>query len=81
MSDGAAFDTMIKDYGPSIPLPLQLGIISHSEDVKIHSDVLDKYMKNFHKKQKTNAGLKESIYKLFHDPISNKTKKKLAAKV
>jgi len=67
---GKAFDTMIDDYGSSIPLSLQVGIINQSVDTSIHSDTLDRYVKNHFKKRRSNPGLMRSLQKLAEEPLS-----------
>lgn len=69
-SYGEAFDTMIKNYGPNIPLFLQVGIVEQSEDTSIHSDTLDRYIKNHYRKRKGNLGMLRGLQKLVHDPLN-----------
>lgn len=77
ISDGKAFDTMIKDYGPQIPLSLQIGIVGQKHEAKGNSDILDKYIKNFYKKGKGNPGMHEGMKRLLDDPINKKKELKV----
>ncbi|OOG46488.1 hypothetical protein B0E52_04595 [Rhodanobacter sp. C06] len=80
-SDGKAFDTLISSYGPEIPLPLQVGIMAQAEGCVGNSGILDKYIRNFHKKLKGNPGLRLGLTELVETPISKKKAKMVSGAI
>lgn len=53
-----AYDTLLDDYGPTIPFPIRIGVVGHSEEVGIQSDAVERYAKKLRKNMSTNPGLR-----------------------
>ncbi|GAA4880081.1 hypothetical protein GCM10023333_12750 [Ferrimonas pelagia] len=72
MGDKNAYDKMLENYGDSIPLALQRGIVEHASDVlkntKGHT-IIDRFIKNHERKLKKNFSLNQSVYNLYMQPI------------
>ncbi|TKB58547.1 NACHT domain-containing protein [Ferrimonas aestuarii] len=72
MGDKNAYDKMLENYGDSIPLALQRGIVEHANDVlkstKGHT-IVDRFIKKHERKIKKNLTLKQSVYDLYLEPI------------
>lgn len=68
LSKKTAYDTMIENYGQTIPLELQIGIKCHSEDHNTSTLVIKKFIKKFDKNLKTNIGYKNAVMNLMSPP-------------
>ncbi|MFC4257630.1 NACHT domain-containing protein [Marinobacter lacisalsi] len=64
-----AYDRLIKDYGKSIPVQIQAGIMEHSADENNDSPVVKKFVKNFKKRIKSNLGLRKYLIKMYESPV------------
>lgn len=67
--ESAAYDTFLENYGPSIPLPLRVGVVEHSGAMGVRSDAVEKYTKRFLKSVRDNQGMRSSISALFDKSI------------
>ncbi len=68
LGDKHAYDTLLDDYGPTIPFPIRVGVVGHSEEVGIQSDALERYAKKLLKNISTNPGLRASLIHISETP-------------
>lgn len=57
LGDKKAYDTLISDYGSSMPLAMRIGVVEHSDEAGLKSDAIIRYGKKLHKAFKTNPAM------------------------
>ncbi|MFW3173716.1 NACHT domain-containing protein [Xanthomonas phaseoli] len=54
-----AYETYIKDYGVNIPIQFRVGIMEHSKEVDLKSDIVARYSKNLEKRLRSEIGMNQ----------------------
>lgn len=68
------YDTMLKNYGNLIPLPIQAGILHHSGDSGLSSSAVQKFVKKFKKNVRNNTSFQNSVLDLHEKSIEEMDK-------
>lgn len=69
-----AYETLISDYGTSMPLAMRVGVMEHSEETNLKSDAIERYGKKLHRSLKTNPNMMKSLKAISTAPIIDSLK-------